>query len=154
MSDPVIPCFLSDTLIGAIVGGLISLSGTIAFLVFEYRKWKKGLRIDHLRQQRERLEEIFARIYKSIGTSFENAASRDSLKFSIESQSDIAFLCPAKLREKIKEAIKLDPNVEYEEAVRHAMATIAIHMKQYLAKMDEQTMKQVGCNPLLTEGDS
>lgn len=147
MCQPVASGFLNDTIIGAIVGGLIGVSGTVAVLVFEYRKWRKGLRVEHLRRQRERTEELFARIYMSVGTSFENGVDVETQEFSIDTQSDIAFLCPPDIREKIREAMNLDPDLARIDAVRGALATIVIHMKSHLAKLDQQIQEQIGIKP-------
>ena len=144
MSLPTLTFELSDTVIGAIVGGVIGISGTIAVLIFEYRKWKKGLRVEHLRRHRERMEDLFVRIYNSAGTSFEKSVDQNVQEFSIDTQTDIHFLCPQEVREKIREAMKLDPSKERIDAVRSSLATISIHMTAYLAKIDRHIEDELG----------
>jgi hypothetical protein len=147
MCQPVASGLLSDTTIGAIVGGAIGLSGTVAVLVFEYKKWRKSLRLEYLRHRRERTEELFARIYKSVQTSFEVGVDGETQEFSIDTQGDIDFLCPPDVGEKIREAMELDPSVGRIDAVRGALATISIHMKRHLATLDQQIQEEIGTKP-------
>lgn len=147
MCQSIASWFPSDTIVGAIVGGIIGVSGTVAVLVFEYKKWRKGLRVEHLRHQRDRTEELFSRIYKSIGTSFENSVDGKTWEFSIDTQADVGFLCPPDLGKKIQESINLDPESDRIEAVRGALATISIHMKRHLAKLDQQIDEEIGVKP-------
>ena len=144
MSEPSSVRLLTNTVVGAIIGGSIGVSGAIAVLIFEYRKWKKGLRLDHLRRRRERMEELFARIYKSIGESFEKAGETETQEFSIDTHGDIAFLCPTEVRDKIRENMTLDPAKDRIDAIRGSLASISIQMKDYLAKIDRQIEKELG----------
>lgn len=144
MSEPSSVRLLTDTVVGAIIGGSIGVSGTIAVLIFEYRKWKKGLQLDHFRRRRKRMEELFARIYKSIGESFEKAGETETQEFSIDTQGDIEFLCPPEVRDKIRENMTLDPAKDRIDAIRGSLASISIQMKDYLTKIDRQIEKELG----------
>jgi len=90
------------------------------------------------------MEELFARIYKSIGESFEKTGETETQEFSIDTQGDIAFLCPPEVRDKIQENMKLDPAKDRIDAIRGSLASISIQMKDYLAKIDRQIEKELG----------
>lgn len=47
---------MSEVLIGVIIGGLIASIMPIINIVYDYKKWKKQLKINHLKEKRNKLE--------------------------------------------------------------------------------------------------
>jgi len=49
-----------DTLLGAIIGGLITSVTPIVMLIIDHRRWQRQATLEQLRFERKRLEKIFS----------------------------------------------------------------------------------------------
>ncbi len=64
--------FISDTLLGVIVGGVFASLGTIGTLISQHRMWKKEKRIEDLRLQKSELETLYKGVEVDLSGVTEN----------------------------------------------------------------------------------
>lgn len=126
---------MNSTLQGVIVGGIFASLGTIATLVFQYKKWKKEKRIEHLRNERTRLEPLFKKILEQTNQEMKGE-SMDSDVFA-----DILYLCPEKVKSAYIEFLELkDPTVEEKQ---ESYFSISSAMKESLAEIDHRIEREL-----------
>ena len=79
---------MNETIVGVIVGGIFASLGTIATLIFEFKRWKKEKKIEHLRLERDRLDTLFGVIFAKLFVSFRED------RIDPEMLGDIVNRCP------------------------------------------------------------
>jgi hypothetical protein len=133
---------MSEAILGTIIGGLIGLGGTIILLLFEYKKWRKDLRIAHLKEKREKYEKAFDSIYLELGTAFEKHIESSRVEYPIDLLSEISIALPDTVRDAIKS--NMPEKIDDVGTIRKALAQIRIQMKLYLSGIDSQIDRELG----------
>jgi hypothetical protein len=57
---------INDTILGALIGGLVVSIVPVVSLGFEFRKWKRERLVTHLKTERERLSKLFDEIKEDL----------------------------------------------------------------------------------------
>jgi len=119
-----------ETLLGVLIGGLLSGLGTWITLLIQQSKWRTELRIAHLKEKRERLEATCQRIVDTLP----NAMAKNSYPISLLSEID--FLLPESVSKAFEALMKeKDKN---EQSLKGHYYTIAREMKKEIRLIDEE----------------
>lgn len=136
---------MSDTLLGVIVGGLLSGIATWITLALQHRKWRTEFRVSHLRAKRDRLEATCERVLDQLG----NAMMKNS--FPSKMMSDIDFLLPEDVS-KIFDELMADKEKD-DLAKKGYYYRIARAMKKSLKDLDEEIDQAcLGAVPIFKSG--
>ncbi len=106
-------------------------------MIYSNYKWKKELKIEHLKIKRERLEKAFGVAHDAIikGT-VENY-------YPIDILSDILILFPESISEELKKLNNVVAENKSEDVIKTALFNFSIAMKKELAKIEIEIEKEV-----------
>lgn len=121
---------MSDILIGVIIGGLIASITPVVTLIVDHRHWIRESKLEHLRSERKRLEDIYSknlkRFSKAIG---ENSYSSDMIM-------DFILTMPKDISATFKEFMS-DPNKTDAKSKKAYINTVLL-MKKSLSDIDKK----------------
>jgi len=79
---------MSEGLLGVLIGGVIATIGTVVGVRYDWMKWKKEKKLEHLRDKRERL----ATLFRDVSNGIEQDMVADRL--DLNRITNIRILCP------------------------------------------------------------
>jgi uncharacterized protein YeeX (DUF496 family) len=119
-----------ETLVGVIVGGLIASVTPVLQLVYNHRRWKKEIRLNHLKERRARLEAKNNQLIEDLSKAiFEES-------WSAELTSQVTALMPKEAASRLDEY--LGSKDKSNEAKRFALHDIAFELRKAEAEIDRQ----------------
>lgn len=121
---------MSETLWGVLIGGLIASIAPISSLVFESKRWKTERRLEHLREERVRLEQLVTGVLSKLG----DAMAKNSYPSTMT--SDIFALMPKAVSDRFR--IWMEEKDKDELKGKHALFDMALEMKKCLAEIDRK----------------
>ena len=121
---------MSETLIGVLIGGVLSSFGTWVIIAVQHKRWVVETRIARLNLKREKLEEVYEKTLSNLGTAMtENS-------YSSNMTSDIDFLFPEEVSKTFAEFMAEKPKSELK--LKQGYYNIASAMKKSLNKIDDE----------------
>ena len=121
---------MSEALWGVIIGGVIALAPTLIVSFIEYKKWKKGKKIEVLQQKRVRMEKLFNDAYQKILEGI----TKNS--FDIEMIGKIMRLAPRNVSGQFDKMMS-DKNRTAENMREHSLL-ISVEIYNVLASIDKE----------------
>jgi hypothetical protein len=121
---------VSETLIGVLIGGILSGIGTWITLAIQHRRWRTELRISHLKEKRERLELVCQRTLGALPGAIHNNS------YPADMMSDIDFLLPAEVSRLFEEMMSRKDKIGLD--YKHFYYNIAREMKKSVRKIDQE----------------
>jgi gas vesicle protein len=119
---------MSHTLIGVLIGGAIGSVAPVATLLFNHLHWKREAKLTHLKQERQRLEELCEKNLKRF------AIAMDENLYPTDMTTDMAVSMPKEIFDVYdKYMLKRDQSVQ---AKKSAYLDVALAMKKALAEVD------------------
>ncbi len=122
-------------LIGVIIGGLIVTVAQFITHFLNYRKWKKEIKIQHLRLRRDKLEQVFNKAKKEIL----DGMTKNS--YDIDMISDLQFYFPKEVFQSFEKIITGKEEREFNKKMLFFL--IIKEMKKSLAKIDEEIEEEI-----------
>lgn len=119
-----------ETLTGVLIGGL--LTALVAFIAsyFQFKQWKKGIKIEHLHNKRLSLIKMFQKIWTAIQ---EGKKARD---FDTDAYMESLYLCPKNVTKAIDYYVKSGELSE--DSLMYHEVSISAAMKKAIKEIDEQ----------------
>lgn len=128
---------MTDTNLGVIIGGGIgivaSIVPTILAISFEYKKWKKGIRIENLRSKKNKLEQQYKEAIKKMEESIQTNS------YSVDTLSDFLVTFPESVGRAFIDMMD-DKNKGITQKQIH-LITITTWMKSSLNEIDNKIEK-------------
>ena len=119
-----------DTLLGVIIGGLIASLTPIVMLILDHRRWQRQAKLDQLRFERNRLENIFRKNLKRFSESITaNSYPSDMIM-------DFISNMPKEVSRIFKEFLA-DHN-KTDAKCKKAYMNILLSMKNHLTDIDQK----------------
>jgi gas vesicle protein len=124
-----------DTIIGVIVGGVIGSFIPLVTLFIEHYRWKRNAKLDYLKSERSRLEQLFNKTLKSLSSEMgENSYSSDTI-------SDIILLMPKEISDRYSKF--LDEKKKTVASRKLVYMELTVAMKKTLADIDKEIKELV-----------
>jgi len=121
---------MSDILIGVIIGGLIASITPVLTLIVDHRHWIRESKLEHLRSERKRLENIYNKNLKSFSKAIgENSYSSDMIM-------EFLLTMPKDISATFKEFMS-DPNKTDTKSKKAYINTVLL-MKKSLSDIDKK----------------
>jgi len=121
---------MSDILIGVIIGGLIASITPVLTLIVDHRHWIRESKLEHLRSERKRLENIYSKNLKSFSKAIgENSYSSDMIM-------EFLLTMPKDISATFKEFMS-DPNKTDTKSKKAYINTVLL-MKKSLSDIDKK----------------
>lgn len=121
---------MSDILIGVIIGGLIASITPVLTLIVDHRHWIRESKLEHLRSERKRLENIYSKNLKSFSKAIgENSYSSDMIM-------EFLLTMPKDISATFKEFMS-DPNKTDAKSKKAYINTVLL-MKKSLSDIDKK----------------
>jgi type II secretory pathway pseudopilin PulG len=121
---------MNDAIVGVIVGALLASVVPLVTLIIQQRRWRLEKKLEFLRSERRRMEELFDQSLKRIV----DGMNEDS--YSSELYADSLTLLPEEILNRFIVWIK--NKAKDQDSARVAYTDIAVLMKKHLAKIDEE----------------
>ena len=121
---------LCEALIGVVIGGIIASIAPLAHLFADHRRWERETKLSHLREERNRLEQI----YSETLTKLSDAMKKSS--YPSDMISDILILMPKDVSE-LFETWMTEEDHDSTKA-KHTYMNICVAMKRSLADLDKR----------------
>jgi ferredoxin-NADP reductase len=119
-----------DIFVGVIIGGLIASIAPITTIIADHLRWRRETKLMYLKAERDKFELRFRETLEQLS----KAMARNS--YPTEMTSDIMIMLPEEVAEKYLGF--LEEKDKSTSQCRHAYLNIAIVMKEFLAKIDQQ----------------
>jgi len=126
---------MSETLIGVLIGGLLSSLGTWITIAVQHRRWAIETKIARLNAKRERLEVAYERTLDSV----RNGVNTDF--YSSNMMSEIEILFPDAVSKAFNEL--MDEKDRSEFKIKMHYYNIALAMKKSLKSIEDKIDAQV-----------
>jgi len=126
---------MSEALIGVLVGGLIASIAPIANLVIDHLRWKRESKLEYLKAERSRLENLFTENLEKFAEAMKNN------NYPSQVMSDIYILMPRIVTDEVDKWMSEKDKTELKG--KHAYLSISVEMKRALAEIDNQIKKLV-----------
>ena len=126
---------MSEVLIGVIIGGIIASISPVASLLIDHFRWKKEKKLEHLRLERKRLEDLFTKTLEQLSEAMKKN------KYPSKMTSDILILMPKNVSEKFQSWMDKENPTTLEG--KHAYMDIAVEMKKSLSEIDNEIKELV-----------
>jgi len=121
---------MNETIIGVVIGGLLTGTGTWVAMWLQHKKWKTEQKIRILENKRNRLEELSKKTLEELSKGMGgNAYSSDMI-------SNIEILFPDHVTKKFQEFMEKKDKTELDR--KHGFYGIALEIKKLLAGIDEE----------------
>jgi hypothetical protein len=127
---------MNEVLQGVIIGGVISLLGTALTLCFYDRQWRKEKKVEQLRLERNKLENVFTRMCDDVRSDLKT----DAKPFCEDAVTDMVF-CPPKVESAFLSLINADPDIE--EKMKEKYFLLVCAMKDCLAEIDKRIDREL-----------
>ncbi|MBI3597552.1 MAG: hypothetical protein HY203_10405 [Nitrospirae bacterium] len=121
---------MSETLIGVIVGGVIASITTIASLIINDRRWRREMRHEYLKGERQRFEKMYSTTLDQLGGAMRKQS------YPTQMYTDFMILMPKNIHECFKQW--LDEKDKNEDKRSFKYFELSALMKSHLAEIDEQ----------------
>lgn len=121
---------MSETLLGVVIGGLLSGLGTWITLAVQHRRWATELRITRLQAKRDKLEAASSQFLDELGEAM--AANSYPSKMT----SDVDFLLPKKASELFNSMMADKEKTDLK--MKHYFYGIARALKESLKEIDDE----------------
>jgi hypothetical protein len=121
---------MSETLNGVIWGGIIASIVPVTTLVLNHFRWKKEAKLEYLKSERRRLEQLFSETLENL------ADGMDKNSYPTKMLSDILILMPKNISDRFN--LWMDEKDKDASKGRFALFDISLEMKKSLAMIDDQ----------------
>ena len=126
---------MSEALIGVLVGGLIASIAPIANLIIDHLRWKRESKLEYLKAERSRLENLFTENLEKFAEAMKNNS------YPSHVMSDIYILMPRNVADEVDKWMSEKDKTELK--AKHAYLSISVEMKRALAEIDNQIKELV-----------
>ena len=123
------------TLIGVLIGGIISIMGQFLVNHFNYKKWQKDRLIEELKSKKENLNQEYRKIKNKLIKGV-----RDN-NYDIDMLTTIVFLFPKNIQDAFNEMVK-DKNETLDNRRIH-LYKIMSEIKQYFVEIDKKIEEEI-----------
>lgn len=131
---------MSEALLGVLVGGFIASIAPIVNLFLENRRWQRQTKLEFLKSERSRLEDVYARTYAGLVKMF--TAEKSSFEENIEMSGDLFVMLPKEVGEEFMNYAEKEERTKRDS--QHLLFKVNMHMKDSLAKIDDDIKKLIG----------
>lgn len=121
---------MNDALIGVVIGGLLTGSGTWIANWLQHKKWKTEQKIRILEDKRNRIEELSGKTLAKLSVGIQNNS------FDIQMLCDIRILFPDNVYEKFNEFMKTKDKDDSEK--KFGFYDISIEIKKAIKDIDDK----------------
>jgi hypothetical protein len=121
---------MSDAIIGVIIGGLLTGSGTWIAMWLQHKKWKIEQKIRILENRRERIEALSSTTLEDLSKGMMNNV------YSSDMMSNIEILFPDHVAKKFNDFMQKKDKTELD--MKHCFYEISLEIKKALADIDKE----------------
>ncbi len=136
---------MSETLWGVVIGGFIaSITPTIT-IIFEYRKWSRERRIEHLKNNRNQLYEQFSSATEQLTKAVEEN------NYPLNLITDFDHIFPKTVSDSFNALIQDEDKTM--QAKKIHLFTISKKMKEHISAIDRRIELELGMKIDNADGD-
>jgi len=121
---------MTDAILGVLIGGLLTGSGTWLAMWLQHKKWKAEQKIRILESKRQRLEDLSSDTLSALSKGMKGNS------YSSDMMSNIQIIFPRHVSDKFDEFMKKKDKSELE--LKHGYYGIALEIKRALADIDKE----------------
>ncbi len=121
---------MSEAIIGVVIGGLLTGSGTWFAMWVQHKKWKTEQNIRILENKRNRLEDLSKTTLEELSKGMANNS------YGSDMMSNIEILFPDHVTKKFGEFMEKEDKTELD--LKHGFYDIALEIKKALSDIDEE----------------
>ena len=124
---------MSEAIVGVIIGGLLTGSGTWIAMWLQHSKWKTEQKIRILEAKRARLEELSNKTLEELSHGMRNNS------YSSDMMTNIEILFPDHVTKMFHEFMEKKDKTEID--LKHGYYDIALELKKALSSIDKEIEK-------------